>query len=234
MTTMTSHDRVRIIVVEGAEFVRRGICGVLAQHGEPFELAAEISRAAALPQACELLTPDVVVLSLRSEGEYLEDLRMLREALEVQTPALAIVLLEHDGIDGVIEAVRAGANGVLLREASAGTLLAAIHDVLAGGAVLDPRLARNLFARLATGSGAGQGMMAPGMDPAVAGALSRREREVLQALARGYRNKEISMQLGVSVGTVKTHLRHIFRKLHVADRTAAVLIALQGKLPKAA
>jgi DNA-binding NarL/FixJ family response regulator len=208
MITMTSHDRVRVIVVEGAEFVRRGICGVLTQHGEPFELAAEISRAAALPQACELL--------------------------EVRAPALAIVLLEHDGIDGVIEAVRAGANGVLLREASGGTLLAAIHDVMAGGAVLDPRLARGLFDRLATGGAAGEGMVEPGMDPAVAGALSQREREVLQALARGCRNKEISVQLGVSVGTVKTHLRHIFRKLHVADRTAAVLIALQGKLPKAA
>jgi DNA-binding NarL/FixJ family response regulator len=234
MTTMTSHDRVRIIVVEGAEFVRRGICGVLTQHGEPFELAAEISRAAALPQACELLAPDVIVLSLRSEAEQVEDLRMLREALEVQSAAVAIVLVEQDGIGGVIEAVRAGANGVLLRETSAGTLLAAIHDVLEGGAALDPRLARSLFDRLATEGGDGRGIMEPGMDPAVAGALSRREREVLQALATGCRNKEISVQLGVSVGTVKTHLRHIFRKLHVADRTSAVLIALQGKLPKAA
>ena len=107
MTTMTNHDRVRIIVVEGAELVRRGICDVLTQRGEPFELAAEIDRAEALPQACTLLTPDVIVLSLRNDGGQSGDLSMLRQALGAQPAARAIVLLEHDGIEDVIEVVRA-------------------------------------------------------------------------------------------------------------------------------
>jgi len=225
-------DPVRVIVVEETEFVRRGICDVLTQHGAPFELAAEISRAGALPQACELLTPDVVLLSVRNDGRRSDDLRMLRRAAEAQPALRAIVLLERDAPEDVVESVRAGADGVLLREASAETLLSAIYDVMAGGAALDPHLARGLFERLAASGDGRAGEVE--MDPAVAGALSQREREVLRALARGCRNKEISAQLGVSVGTVKTHLRHIFRKLHVEDRTAAVLMAIQGKLPRAA
>jgi DNA-binding NarL/FixJ family response regulator len=145
----------------------------------------------------------------------------------------AIVLLEREAPEDVVESVRTGADGVLLRQASAETLLAAIYDVLAGGAALDQRLARGLFERLALSARVGRGGELE-MDPAIAGALSQREREVLRALAQGCRNKEISAQLGVSVGTVKTHLRHIFRKLHVEDRTAAVLMALQGGLPKVA
>ena len=231
--TNGNSDRVRVIVVESAELVRRGICDVLTQHNGPFELAAEIGRAGALPQACELLSPDVIVLSVRNGGEGTDDLRMLRRAIEVQPGVRAIVLLEREAPEDVVESVRAGADGVLLRQASAETLLAAIYDVLAGGAALDQRLARGLFERLALSARVGRGGELE-MDPAIAGALSQREREVLRSLAQGCRNKEISAQLGVSVGTVKTHLRHIFRKLHVEDRTAAVLMALQGELRKVA
>ena len=71
------------------------------------------------------------------------------------------------------------------------------------------------------------------LHPAVLRALSPRERQVLHSLAQGHRNSEIAVQLGVSVGTVKTHLRHIFRKLMVADRTGAVLAALHVRLPQA-
>ena len=230
--TNGNSDRVRVIVVEGAEIVRRGICDVLTQHNGPFELAAEIGRAGALPQACELLSPDLILLSVRNGSDGADDMRMLRRAIEVQPGVRAIVLLEREAAGDVIESVHSGADGVLLRQASAETLLGAIYDVLAGGAALDQQLARGLFERLAM-SGAGRSGELE-MDPAISGALSKREREVLQALARGCRNKEISAQLGVSVGTVKTHLRHIFRKLHVEDRTAAVLMALRGKLPKAA
>ena len=231
--TVTSPDPVRVIVVEGAEFVRRGICDVLTQRGAPFELAAEISRAEALLPACELLAPDVIVLSVRNGGEGADDLRMLRRTTEAQPGVRSIVLLEREAAEDVVESVYAGADGVLLRQASAETLLAAIYDVLAGGAALDQHLTRGLFERLSTSAGTRQSGELE-IDPVIAGALSRREREVLAALARGCRNKEISAQLGVSVGTVKTHLRHIFRKLHVEDRTAAVLTALQGKLPRAA
>ena len=235
INTIGSAERVGVIVVEGAEFVRRGICDVVTQHGAPFEVAAEFGQTDALPQACELLTPDIIVLSLRNDAGRASQLRSLRRALEVRPGARAIVLLDRDGADAVIEVVQAGASGVLLREASASTLLAAIGEVLSGGAVLEPRLARSLFARIAAGVGAAQpGYLAADIAPAIRGVLSTREREVLVALARGFRNKEISAELGVSVGTVKTHLRHIFRKLDVADRTAAVLIALHGELPRVA
>jgi DNA-binding NarL/FixJ family response regulator len=219
-------ERARVIVVEGSELVRRGICDVLLRYGEPLEIAAEVVDAGALSEACQVATPDVIVMSLSNDGE----LRALRQALESRPATRAIVLLDHVAAGDVIEVVHAGASAVLLRDVSSGTLLDALRDVLAGGCAIDAQLARCLFDRLATNGGNGS----VDLESAVAQALSRREREVLRVLAQGYRNKEISAQLGVSVGTVKTHLRHIFRKLHVADRTAAVLVALQGRAAKAA
>lgn len=234
INTIGTAERVGVIVVEGAEFVRRGICDVVAQQGAPFEVAAEFGQTDALPQACELLMPDIIVLSLRNDAGRASQLRSLRRALEVRSGARAIVLLDRDATDAIIEVVQAGARGVLMREASASTLLAAIGDVFSGEAVLDPRLAGGLFECIAAGAAAQPAHLTPDIAPAIRGALSVREREVLVALAQGFRNKEIGAELGVSVGTVKTHLRHIFRKLHVADRTAAVLIALHGELPRLA
>ena len=98
-----------------------------------------------------------------------------------------------------------------------------------------PRIARSLFGYLAVNEGSSvvelDGFR---LGSAALRLLSRREQEVLRALAHGLRNKEIAADLGISVGTVKTHLRHIFRKLHVADRTAAVLTALQVRFRDAA
>jgi two-component system, NarL family, response regulator LiaR len=216
---------IRALVVEPADLVRRGICDVLAQYDEPIQIAADIDRPDALVETCQLKSPDVIVCSLAG-AEQASALSALRRALEVRPSTRAIALLERDDAEDLLEAVRAGARAVLLRGASAGMLLAALRDVLSGHAALDPRLARLLFEWLmTTRAGAGSNV---DINPAVAESLSQRERDVLRALSQGLRNKDISAQLGVSVGTVKTHLRHIFRKLHVVDRTAAVLVALRG------
>jgi DNA-binding NarL/FixJ family response regulator len=113
-------------------------------------------------------------------------------------------------------------------------MLGALCDVCNGGAALDSRLAKPLFEGLAALSPSPIPVDATELDARVLSLLSQREREVLQALAQGYRNKQIGAALGVSVGTVKTHLRHIFRKLQVVDRTGAVLKALDVSLRRAA
>ena len=228
----------RIVIADGAELVRRGIRDVLAPDPR-FEVVAETSRALDVADVCLQTSPDIVFLGLGREteayGGELAALSALRQTLRLHPSARVIVLVDGEAPDEVLEPVRAGAVGVLLRDASATTLLQAIRDVAAGGAALDPRLARNLFQHLLfaprSPALATQGHE---LDPAVLRMLSRREQEVLQALARGCRNKEIGAELGVSVGTVKTHLRHIYRKLNVTDRTAAVLLALQVRLPEAA
>lgn len=100
------------------------------------------------------------------------------------------------------------------------------EHVLNGGSALDPHLTRMLFEYLASRAAEPAAAAEPRLDPAALRSLSPREQEVLRLLCQGQRNKEIAVRLGVTVGTVKTHLRHVFRKLQVYDRTGAILTAL--------
>ncbi len=232
--------RARVLIADAAELVRRGIRDVLSRDGR-FTVVGELARTADVGQACRELSPDLVFFGLGEESDDLEGesegLAALRRALQLFPSARIIVLAAAGSMEDLLEPVRAGANGVLLRDAPAATLLEAAEEVLAGGAALDPRLTRNVFeVWRSTGTARRSQAQLPQLElaPSVLRALSPREREVLRSLAEGHRNKEIAAQLGVSVGTVKTHLRHIFRKMMVADRTAAVLTALQVRLREAA
>lgn len=225
----------RVLIAEPAELVRRGIRDVLARDRR-FTVVGEVADGSQVPAACERLKPDVVLLAWeysKTGAAGLSALEAVRETCRLSPAVRVLVLVDEGGAESVLEPVHAGASGVLLRHAPAHLLLDALGDIIAGGAALDPRLTRSLFDHLADDPRAG-GLGAPeAFAPAVIRGLSPREREVLRSLARGNRNKEIAAELGVSVGTVKTHLRHIFRKLTVADRTAAVLAALQ-MLPRRA
>jgi two-component system response regulator DegU len=229
---MESTTNARILIAGGPELVRRGIRDVLNKDRR-FGAIAEVEHPSELAAACAAVMPEVVVLDMEpptggSGGN--EALEALEETLNVRPDARVIIVVEHAGLDGVQRAVRAGARGVLLRDAPARSLLEAVGDVLAGGAALDPRLTWQLFEQWHNDQPGflGPADAAPMLSSSVVAVLSPREREVLNLLAQGNRNKEIAAELGVSVGTVKTHLRHIFRKLMVADRTAAVLSALRA------
>lgn len=236
--TATSSDGVRILIADSAELVRRGIRDVLARSRR-FSVVGEVAQAEEVVEACLEFVPDVVFLGLGRDSDdgpgSSAGLSALRRVLQLEPSVCVLVLVDGDTVEGLLEPVRAGARGVLLRDAPASTLLEALRDVLAGGAALDPRLTRSLFEQLAADLVAPTlSARGPKLAPSVLGVLSPREQEVLGSLAQGKRNKEIAIELGVSVGTVKTHLRHIFRKLTVADRTAAVLTALRVQLPEAA
>ena len=226
----------RILIAESAELVRRGIRDVFASDHR-FTVAGEVARPEDLVEACLELSPDLIFLGLAGDNGgdpgHPSTIAALKHTSRV-APFVGIIVVLAGGADGeILELVRAGAKGVLMRDAAASTLLEGAEDVLAGRAVLDPRLTRSLFDCLAADMLTTQ-VPRVELHPAVLRALSPRERQVLHSLAQGHRNKEIALQLGVSVGTVKTHLRHIFRKLTVADRTAAVLAALQVRLPEVA
>ena len=227
--------RVRILVTDSAELVRPGIRDVFASERR-FSVFGEIGPARDPVETCLRVSPDVVFLGLTepSDGNPPE-LAALRQLLHTDSFFSVIVLMGSETVADLLNVVGEGARGVFLCDARAGRLIDAVDDVLAGGAVLDPLLARSLFDSLAADAGfSSANSPRTRVAPAVLNVLSPREQEVLHSLARGYRNKEIAAQLGVSVGTVKTHLRHIFRKLTVSDRTGAVLAALQLRLPEAA
>ena len=226
----------RVLIADRSEYLRRRIREMFAGERE-FRVVGEIALPQDLARACVNLSPDIAVLGLGAygDGPYAWSvLAALRRIVHASTLVRAIVLVSSDTPEEFLQSLRAGARGVLLRDLSKRTLLDAVGDVMAGGAAFDRRLAGMIFEYLADNAGRGSPRAPRPVDPAVLRALSPREREVLHSLAQGLRNSEIAARLGVSVGTVKTHLRHIYRKLEVSDRVSAVLKAFQLRLPEAA
>lgn len=232
----TSPDHVRILIADGADHLRRRIREMFT-HDRWCRVVGEIASPHQIEVACLNLSPDILFLGLdgvNNVRDGVSALTALRQMVSAVPFVGVIVLVAGDTAEELLGPLRAGARGVFLRDAPTSTLLEAVGDVMAGNAALDPRLTSTIFEYLAAGSGfIPADTQHPKMDTAVLQALSPREGEVLHALARGQRNEEIAAQLGIGVGTVKTHLQHIYSKLGVPDRTSAVLAAFQLRLPEA-
>ena len=142
-------------------------------------------------------------------------------AIKALSPATHIIMLTvHDDPHKVFGAICAGASGYLLKDASEETLTAAIHEVLLGGAPMNPRVARLVLEKFAHQNAA----------PRDNYGLSGREKEILELMVQGLIKKEIADRLGVSYHTVNNHLRSIYEKLHVHTRGGAVAKALNERL----
>ena len=167
--------------------------------------------------------PDVVLLDLglpdRSGIEVTAEILRRRPDTEV----LIWTVFEEE--DKVLEAIRAGASGYLLKGTPAARLVEAIREVHSGGSIIQPQLARRLLRRFKPSSAAEAPTEAaaglPG-DPADRRTLSPREREILNLIARGLSNADVAQALSLSRATVRTHLEHIYEKLEVSNRTEAV------------
>jgi DNA-binding NarL/FixJ family response regulator len=201
----------RVMIVDDHPIVREGLRGMLA--AEPgLEVAAEAASGDEAVALAPRVRPDVILMDLRMPGG---DGVSTIERLGPGHRVLVLTTFEDDA--DIVRAVRSGAAGYLLKDASRTDLAAAIRDVAAGRTVLSP----SVSARLRAAS------EAPA--PAV---LSAREAEVLALVARGLTNAEIGGRLFIGQATVKTHLLRVFAKLGVSDRTAAVMAAIeQGVLP---
>jgi DNA-binding NarL/FixJ family response regulator len=218
--------RLRVLVVEPLELVRKGIHGVLAAEEDMTVLATAEPDARFLARVREF-GPDVALVDFDSAGA--ESREFLRR-LALNFPGLSLVVLaQQPDLETFLAAVRLGARGYLLKSVGGAALGQAIRSMAAGGSVLDAVVARRLLDYAASQP------FLPALRGDVLsraagslGSLSIREGQVLHSLAQGLSNKEIAVALGLSVGTVKTHLRHIFRKLGVSDRTSAALAALRG------
>ncbi len=202
-------DTIRILMIDDHPVVREGLAGMLA--GQPdFEvvgMAADGETAVTLHHA---LSPDVTLMDLRMPG--LDGVGAI-EAIKAQQPAAHIlVLTTYDSDADILRAIEAGATGYLLKDTPREELFRAIRAAAKGESVLAPTVAARLMTR----------MRAPAEEN-----LSAREIEVLQLVAKGTSNKEIGKALHISTATVKTHLIHIYNKLGVDDRTAAVTTALE-------
>jgi two-component system NarL family response regulator len=199
-------DKIKVIIADDHPIVRMGLRALIEAQPD-MELMAEAEGGAAAVEAFTKHRPDVMLVDLRMPGMSGRD---VITAIRSTVPdARIIVLTSFDGDEDVFRAVQAGARGYLLKASPPDDVLKAIRTVHSGGRLIAPDVAARLADRVNSPS------------------LTSREVAVLELVAKGLSNKEIAAALSLAEDTVKNHLKHVFAKLEVSDRTEAVLLAVQ-------
>ncbi len=197
-------EPIRLMIVDDHPVVRDGLTGIFS--GEPeFEVVAEASNGADAVRRAKALKPDVILMDLRMPD--LDGVGSIRALASDGVDSRVLVLTTFDGDADVQPAIEAGATGYLLKDAPRAELLRAVRAADRGESVLSPSVASRLMAQV----------RAPAAE-----VLSDRELEVLIRVSRGATNRDVAAELFISEATVKTHLLHIYSKLGVSDRAAAV------------
>jgi DNA-binding NarL/FixJ family response regulator len=208
---------IRVVLIDDQTLVRRGIRALLELAGD-IAIVAEASDGVEGVAVVRRERPDVVLLDVRMpKASGLDLLRVLREAGELPP---TILLTTFDDDDALLEGVRAGARGYLLKDVSLEQLTGAIRTVAAGETLIRPAITERVLRGLEHVRRDFDALDPP--DP-----LTRREIEILRLMAGGYSNREIAEALGTAEGTIKNHASSILSKLGVRDRTRAVLKALE-------
>jgi DNA-binding NarL/FixJ family response regulator len=204
---------IKLLIVDDHPVVRDGLRGMLG--GDPeFTVVGEAADGAEAVTLTENLGPDVVLMDLRMPGT--DGVAAINRLRERGLPARVLVLTTYDTDSDVLPAIEAGATGYLLKDAPREELFRAVRAAARGEAVLSPSVATRLLGQVRA--------------PAAKEPLSQRELEVLTLIARGRNNREAAAHLFISEATVKTHLLHIYQKLGVNDRAAAVAAAFERGL----
>ncbi len=201
---------VRLMITDDHPVVRAGLRGMLS--GEPdFEVVGEATNGKEALALIGELRPDVVLMDLRMPE--MDGVTAISHIKDEYPKTQILVLTTYESDADILRAIETGATGYLLKDAPREDLFGAIRLAAEGKSPLAPTVATRIMQRM--------------RGDAEEEALSTREIEVLELVARGTSNKEIAKQLWVSETTVKSHMLHIFDKLGVADRTAAVTEALR-------
>jgi DNA-binding NarL/FixJ family response regulator len=210
------------MLVDDQELVRAGVKGIL-REAFGFEIVAECGDGTEATAAMRRSGPDIVLMDVRMPiMDGIAATRHLRTE-RPDVPILALTTFDDD--EALAGMLRAGASGFVLKGAAAEELQRAVRTVAEGGAWLDPAVTRRV---LDTYRAAPSGVPRD-RDGALA-RLTDREREVLVQIGEGHTNSEIAQALFVSEGTVKTHINHLFAKLDLRDRAAAVIFAYEHDL----
>ncbi|WP_413799401.1 response regulator [Streptomyces iranensis] len=215
---------IRVLIADDQMMVRQGFTVLLNAEPDMEVVGQAVDGADAIAQVAEL-APDVVLMDIRMPGVGgIEATRRLTEAADTTVKILVLTTFDLD--EYVYEALRAGASGFLLKDASADELAHAVRVVAAGDALLAPNITKRLIGEFSRVTAA-----APrGPLRARAGDLTERETEVLTLIAQGLSNAEIAERLVVAEQTVKTHVSRILFKLGLRDRTQAAVFAYETGL----
>ena len=212
--------RTKLLIVDDHAIFRRGLKGILADH-EELEIVGEASDGNEAVEQAKALNPDVVLMDLHMPNC---DGVQATARIQIDQPEINILMLTiSEKEEDLFNAIRAGARGYLLKEEEPEHVAEAVLQVARGGVVFSAGMADNLLNDFKAHK--------PATTPSeVDSALSQREREVLQLVAQGTSNKEIGEALFISENTVKTHLRHILDKLHLANRSQAAAYAARARM----
>ena len=211
-------EKIRVLIVDDHALFRSGIKSLLQRHGE-FEVVDVAGDGVEGVRRAKSLKPDVVLLDLHMPGVSGRD--AVRLIIEEVPETHVLILTVSEDADDLIETLRAGATGYLLKNIETEALVDAIRRAAAGESVVSPQMTAKLV----------QGVRGqPKTAPAVTDhdKLSPREREILACLAHGESNKEIARNLELAESTVKIHIQNIFKKLNLTSRVQAALYAVEN------
>jgi len=213
---------IRILIVDDHTLFRSGIKLVLQRH-EGFEVVGEAGDGLEGIKRAKQLKPDVVLLDLHMPG--IGGLEALRVLVEDVPETKVVMLTVSEDAEDLLDTLRAGARGYLLKNIDTEFLVESIQRAARGESVMSPLIAHKLAdsLRSAPRDNAAVGEVSPGK-------LSPREREIIVMVARGASNKEIALKLNLAESTIKIHVQGILRKLHLAKRVQAAVYAVEHGL----
>jgi len=207
---------IRVVVVDDQRLFTRGLSG-LVDMVPGLEVVGVAHDGAQGVELCCKEEPDVVLMDISMPK--MDGISATREIKDLLPQTAVIILTGHEEDEHVFEGIKAGAQGYLLKDSEPEDLSRAIRTVYAGHTIIAPDLAQKMLNTFQAG-GSGNSRLAP--PP-----LTERELEVIRALAQGMNDRQIARSLGISEKTVRNHTSNIYRKLHIFDRTQAVIYAVR-------
>ena len=214
------NESARVLLIDDHEMARRGLRAMLSA-ADWIEVVGEGDSCESGLKLTDELEPDMVLLDIRMPG--LDGLACL-ERIKARHPRMAVVIVTlYDDRRYVLEAIRRGASGYLLKDATTAAVIQTLHNVANGQLAVEPQLLREALASREEAPTAGD----TARQRAEQYALTPREHDVLLLVAEGLTNKEIGGRLSITEDTVKKHVQNIIWKLRAADRTQAAIMALK-------
>lgn len=210
---------IRVAICDDQDLVRDGLQAILST-APGIEVVGEAANGADIMELVMRTSPDVVLMDLKMPG--INGVQATRNVLDRHPETKILILTTYETPEWVLDAIRAGASGYLLKDTPRERLIDAIRGTAAGRTHVDPAVAGDLFTRVSQGTS--------NDTTAVDADLSERELDVLRLLGRGLTNSEIAERLFLSDGTVRNYVSAILSKLGVADRTQAAVLAVRHGL----
>ena len=215
----------RVLIADDEDLMRAGLVELLTTDPD-IEVIGEAATGREAIGLAQRLSPEVVLMDVRMPD--LDGIAATRELSQAAPETKVLILTTFEQDDYVFGALRAGASGFLLKRTRPEELIAAVHTIAAGNSLLSPSVTRRVIDRMA------QQPTPELADPAGLEALTPREREVFELVARGLSNREIAGTLVVEESTIRTHVKRILMKLDLRDRVQAVILAYESGVNRTA